>query len=300
MLRRVEHSNWAPVLSDKRLDRSLMEDGIVKVKLNEFNPEIATSFLQENVAEYPESFASSFYGSFLDSDIELKRKISGGLSQLIDPIVDPLFLNQRTLSYFFIVKGKGKDSEVNLHQDWSIVDERKYRGFTLWIPLIDSTAENGTLYAIKGSHNLPLNIRGGSIPSKYPASVSKELFSILSPYVVNIGEALIFDSRLLHYSPPNNSHSIRTSIITNIIPREAQTISFVQEEMDGNQEIFSYSVPFDFYIDYDDFLNEKNFPHRQGINKTKVDYANSELVSEKELMSLLNKHARPRKKWLFF
>ena len=300
MVRKPELKNWNPVFNDDHLNGILKDDGIVKVKLNGFSPETVDNFLQENVAEYPEKFESVFYGNFLSSDFNLKRKICTGLSQLIDPLLDPILLNQETLSYFFIVKGKGNESEVNIHQDWSIVDERKYRSFTLWIPLVDCTTKNGTLYAIKGSHKLPLNIRGGSIHNKYPALMSNDLNHLFDPIVVQKGEALIFDSRLLHYSPSNNSYSSRTSVISNIIPKGVQTILYIQEELDDKQEVFSYDVPHDFYLKYDDFLHEKNFPHKLGTNRTKVNYANIEPVNTDELKVLLGRYARSRKKWSFF
>jgi len=300
MARKAKLNNWNLVFNDDRLNQVLKDDGIVKVKLDGFSTEIVDSFLRENVAEYPEEFESAFYGSFLSSDFNLKRKICSGLAQLINPLLDPILFNQETLPYFFIVKGKGNDSEVNIHQDWSIVDERRYHSFTLWIPLVDSTSENGTLHAIKGSHKLPLNIRGGSICNKYPSHMNNELSNLFDPIHVKKGEALIFDSRLLHYSPSNNSNTPRTSIISNIIPKGAQTILYIQEELDDQQEVFSYEVPHDFYLSYDNFLIEKNFPHKLGKNRTKVDYGNTEPVNTDDLKVLLSKYARTRKKWSLF
>lgn len=300
MSKNIELNNWNPVFNDDGLNKTLKEHGIVKIKLNGFNSDNIQSFIKQNVKGYPEQFESNFYGSFLSPDLELKQEVHQGLSKLIDPILEPILFNQQTLSYFFIVKGKGGDSIVNLHQDWSIVDERKYRGLTLWIPLINSTSQNGTLHVIKGSHLFPLNIRGGSIPSKYDTNLPKEVLRLLEPINVNMGEALIFDSRLLHYSPPNHSNTSRTSIISNIIPNQAETMCFTQEEVRSEKVVYSYQVPRHFYMQYDDFLTEKNFPHKNGSNKTKIDHANTELVSSEELKLFIKKYIRPRKKWFFF
>lgn len=73
----------------------------------------------------------------------------------------------RLLSSTYLVKGVGPKSMLDVHQDWSVVDETQHRSYTIWLPLSNSNSTNGTVRALKGSHNFPLNRRGGGIGSKY-------------------------------------------------------------------------------------------------------------------------------------
>ncbi len=295
----METENWIDVFHSDALNQSLREDGIVKISLPNFDSESYRSFLETTVDGYPQDFESAFYGSVSISDIDIKRNVHAGIRDMLSPSIESMLVNHRMLSYFFLVKGIGDNSVLNLHQDWSIIDERKFRAYNLWIPLVDSTTQNGTLYAVKGSHRFPLNIRGAGIPPKFSGNID-EAKKHLKPIDVKVGEALIFDSRILHYSPPNLSDSSRTSIINNIIPIPAETMCFHGAETNRGMEVNRYDVPDDLFIHYDDFNNQKDDPNPIGKNKTTIDYGNLDSISNSEFKSLLKKHIPSKKRWLFF
>ena len=299
---KTEMNNWLPVFDDDSLNQTLKDDGIVKIKLDGFDTDAAKNFLKNTVDGYPEQFNAPFYGSYNEHRLEIKKKVHSGLSNFLDPFINSLLADHRTLCYFFIVKGNGGNSRVNLHQDWSIVDELKHRAYTLWIPLVDSTIDNGTLHVLKGSHLFPLNIRGGAILPKFEFAneADAKALNFLSPITVKAGEALIFDSRILHYSPSNQSALPRTSIISNITPTQAESFCFTQEETDGKQDVYRYTVPHDFYMLYDDLIRDKDVPNALGTNRIKIDYANIEQLNFDEFKRLTKEYLRPKKKWFFF
>jgi hypothetical protein len=198
-------------------------------------------------------------------------------------------VNHKLLTYFFLVKGIGGNSILRLHQDWSIIDERKYRAYSLWIPLCDSTTKNGTLYAMKGSHKFPLNIRGTGIPSKY-GPLFNEAEKYLKPIKVKAGEALLFDSRLLHYSPPNKSNKSRTAIVNNIIPTISKSRSFHGKQIGDTLEVSQYDVPKDLFIHYDEFNSQKDLPNPKGVFVEKIDYANDSEPTIGEFREMLKKY----------
>jgi ectoine hydroxylase-related dioxygenase (phytanoyl-CoA dioxygenase family) len=103
---------------------------------------------------------------------------------------------------------------VPLHQDWSLVDEDKYRSATVWLPLCDSVVANGAIHAIDGSHEMKAYPRGGTIHGKYE-HLHEELKGMMKPYECEAGTIMLFDSRVLHYSPPNLSKKYRISVINN-------------------------------------------------------------------------------------
>lgn len=112
----------------------------------------------------------------------------------------------------FIVKNKGEDSGMCVHQDMSLVDESIYTGINIWVPLVDLTIENGALFVLRGSHRMVPTYRGSSISECF-APVMDEIIDFLEPVLVKAGEAVIFDQSIIHFSPPNYSDQIR--IVTN-------------------------------------------------------------------------------------
>ena len=290
--------NWIDVFTDSELNETLREDGIIKLNLSKFDTKAVDDFLCKTVEGYPHEFESTFYGSVSIPKLTIKEQVHMGLEKLTSPSMQSMFVNHRMLSYFFLVKGIGDNSILRMHQDWSIIDERKYRAYNLWIPLVESTVENGTLFAIKGSHRFPLNIRGAGIPAKYADHFS-EAKKHLKPIHVKPGEALVFDSRLLHYSPPNFSESSRTAVINNIIPTEAETMCFHGQPTVNGLEVNRYDVPEDLFIHYDDFNNQKDGPNPKGINKTTIDYANTESIGPAEFKKLLRSHGIRKKRFFF-
>lgn len=290
------------VFKESLLNEQLQRDGIVKFSLKEgFSATACDQFLRGKLEKYPDELEHAFYGSVSIGELETKKEIHRDISQnLLGPYFEELLQDHRVLTYCFLVKGLGDKSILKLHQDWSIVDERKYRNYNLWVPLVDSTKENGPLYALKGSHHFPLNIRGGGIPHKYSQCFesAKEHMEAIE---VMTGEALLFDVRLLHYSPPNHSQYPRTAIINNVIPSEAHVIQYHGQKEGGELIVNEYDVPEDFFIHYDNFPIEKDQPSTKATFKATIDYADAGLVTPEDFDKLLKKYIlKKKKKWYSF
>ncbi|MCJ8288264.1 MAG: phytanoyl-CoA dioxygenase family protein [Crocinitomicaceae bacterium] len=294
----METENWIDVFHSADLNKTLREDGIVKISLADFKASNYRSFLETTVDGFPKEFEAAFYGSVSIAELDVKRKVHAGIREMLSPTIESLLINHKLLTYFFLVKGIGKNSILKLHQDWSIIDERKHRAYNLWIPLCDSTKKNGTLYAAKGTHRIPLNIRGAGIPPKY-ANHFKTAEKYLEAIEVKAGEALIFDSRLLHYSPSNTSDTSRSTIINNIIPNSAETMCFHGSEVDGQFTVNRYDVPNDLFIHYDHFNEQKDDPNPSGKFIEAINYGKTETVELSEFVSLLKATSSKKKRWFF-
>ncbi len=72
---------------------------------------------------------------------------------------------------------------------------------------------------------------------------------------VKAGEALLFNQRLVHFSPPNTSEEIRYSIISSLIPSEADALLYYKEQDDS---ISVFKMKDDFFNNYNNFLEEKD------------------------------------------
>lgn len=288
--------DWLPVFKDQKLDKALRKNGIVKFKMGSVQMvEDCKTKLSELNTGYDHNIGEHFYGSVSITEKKTKEAIHQAFSSILTPYLESLLIHHRLLTYFYLVKVVGKKSVLNIHQDWSIIDERKYRAYNLWIPLVESTVENGTIYAIKGSQNFPLNIRGANIPPKFlnHFDVAKKY---LKPILVKKGEALLFDSRLIHFSPPNQSSEARTAVINNIIPLAAETYSFCGEKSGDSLKINQYKVPEDLFIHYNDFVNQKDSPNPKGELIGEIEFGNINAISEEEFKRLIDQFA-VKKKW---
>lgn len=134
----------------------------------------------------------------------------------------------------FIVKNVGEDSGMCVHQDMSLVDESRYTGINIWVPLIDLTIENGALFVLKGSHRMKPTYRGSSIAECF-APVMEEVLDFLEPVVVKAGEAVIFDQSIIHFSPPNYSDQIRIVTNTYFTHQDAQFRTYYWTPAYGQQ-----------------------------------------------------------------
>jgi hypothetical protein len=145
------------------------------------------------------------------------------LSALIDPVIAELLEGQVTgyaiVLSTVVVKYPGPDSAMFLHEDRSLVDESIDRSLTLWVPLCDTGAEldNGPLALVPWSHLLGVVGSGSSTPEPFRA-YEPWLRERLVTMEVALGEALIYDSRLLHASGPNRSAQPRIALVVSLVP----------------------------------------------------------------------------------
>ena len=110
---------------------------------------------------------------------------------------------------------------IKLHNHPNIVDEKKYRSVTVWIPLSDTSTKMGALHVIKGSHKIFTGLRTSKDYSRFDKVPDKIKLKYCIPLSLKSGQGVIFDDRLFHSSPPNKTTQIRTAIRLQLVPSEA-------------------------------------------------------------------------------
>ena len=286
------------LFKDKELNYILEKDGIVKFTLPD--KEIVSKCQQiiDNVAPpVSENFKHGFYAGVLINDVDFKKNMSAMFGKVLIPPFSKITENYRFMSFSYLAKGIGERTALDIHQDWSVTDERNYNSYNLWIPLSNSTKENGTLYALKGSHKFPLNIRGGGIPPKYMNHREKAIHA-MEIYDVKLGEALIFDSRLVHYSPPNQTEKIRYAIVAPLISNKTQPIVYNGEIVADKLKVRAYRAPDDFYMNFTNFMEQKDKAPDFVEFIGEIDNPNTDEISEEEFLTLLKQV--PKKKRFFW
>ena len=107
---------------------------------------------------------------------------------------------------------------VPWHQDKSYwPDANANPVITVWIPLVDSTLENGCLHLIPGTHKKRAVAHGSEDYSGTgyleiaPETIAKRKKEII-PLPMKAGSAVLFNDRLIHSSTPNRARTVRWSV----------------------------------------------------------------------------------------
>lgn len=178
------------------------------------------------------------------------RSVMQATSDLLAPVwdehLDRLFLHHRVVVATFIVKHPGPSSRMVMHHEPTFADPA-VRTFNAWIPLVDvgPSRANGALRLVLGTEHLPHGLVGFNTPPVFRQY--EEVFEQASIAVeVPAGSALVYDTRMLHWSEANASDEPRPAIAAAFAPREAPLLHVVATGRRGRS---LYEVDDDFFVD---------------------------------------------------
>ncbi len=207
---------------------------------------------------------SDFFTTHWSSEHAYRSKVNKFVQQLLRPALERHFNNFKCIFGYFLYKKPGVNSKVHMHQDWTMIDEEKSTGFIIWIPLVDTSFENGCFQALPGSHKIFNEIRGSHISPQYENINEQEFVSVQ----LKAGDAIVFSQNLLHSSPPNHSAEDRLAAGLIIVPDEAEVIHYYYNEKDRSVHR---------YVAGDQFLVNTFYDYKHRLGN---DY----------ILSLLRKH----------
>ena len=232
------------VFRDRSRDASLFEDSFV-----------VTPFLHaDEVARLAEEYTavvgtdgSGIQIDFIRDDRALVRRLHDIVVPVLSERVAELFEDLVPVAASFVAKFPGDDSALFLHRDIPVNDERSGRCFTLWSPLVDVSPEaaNGCLEVVPRSERLSAAAMGPATPLLF-AAYQPEFERRRRPVTMKAGEALVFDTRTLHGSPPNTSDRMRLAVGCALARRD---LTLVRIHATGRRHRQVVSVDADFFID---------------------------------------------------
>lgn len=214
----IDFSKKVSIFRETAFTEQFQRDGYVIVPF--LTPEQIAQLEALYERLYPEGNKGFFTTTFAQN-AEHRAEVNHSIHTICQARMDALFADYKTFFSSFIVKAPGKDSELILHQDMTLVDERVFTGMNIWCPLIDLEGNNGVLQLLPKSHRLFFTYRGSSLPDIYD-DVKQEIRQYLEPLPLKAGEAVIFDQSIIHYSPPNLSERQRVVINTFVAHKNAQ------------------------------------------------------------------------------
>lgn len=226
-------------IKDKAIQDKISDDGYAIIS------NIDTEILEQLRNKYKElhklktSSGAMFY-SIYSQDLEYRKLVYDNVAEILKPILREHFIEEKYKNIInsFIIKTSGKKSEFALHQDSSIVNESKFSQLSLWIPLQDTTIDNGTLCIVPKTHKLFLPYRGNSIEPPFQ-EYEEEIRKYLIPIELKAGDILAFDYRLVHYSPANSTKNDRIVALCGLFEHNASIEVAYKDSKSSTIEIFS-------------------------------------------------------------
>jgi ectoine hydroxylase-related dioxygenase (phytanoyl-CoA dioxygenase family) len=229
--------------------KSLLQNGYVV-----FN-KIALPFLNDLhtlSSNYIVDKEQTFQYSLMEHSYEENLHLHQQLNEQLRPLLNSIFEQYSTYSGSLLIKPGVSGTEMNLHQDWTLTDEKKFTPCTVWIPLQNTSEQNGSLFFLPGSHRIFTNFRSHHYET---ARISKELFS-KSVKSINVekGDIVVFNPACFHGSFPNENSDSRVAISITVLDKNAPFLH-VKKETEGSARIFHLSA--DCFLKDLAQLNEK-------------------------------------------
>jgi len=171
----------------------------------------------------------------------------------------------------FIVKSPGPESGMCVHQDMSLVDESRFTGINIWVPLVDLSVKNGALFVLPGSHRFFPTYRGSTIPEFF-GGVMDEMIDYLHPVLLKAGEAVFFDQSIIHYSPPNYSDRLRIVTNTYFTHKDAEFRTYYYDKDNHQGCVEAFAQDENFMTDFDQFGSNIHDRPKVGRSLGLVEY----------------------------
>lgn len=233
-----------PVFRDDQMQEAFERDGYVVV---EFYNEEELDRIRIAYKELHPNPAPGFYASTFSPDENYRTAVDHVVREVGQRSMDAVLKDYAVHFGSFIVKASDEKSVMGIHQDMTLVDETRFSGINIWVPLVDLTTENGAIQVLPGSHRIMPTYRGATIKGIY-VDVKETIYPLLKPLFLKAGQAIIFDQSIIHYSPANQSGDLRVVTNTFFTHRDVEfRIVWHDKENHGNQvEMFKMEPDFIF------------------------------------------------------
>ena len=154
-----------------------------------------------------------------------------------------LFLGNFNLKY-----PNNPSGTVQMHQDPSFIDEKLFSPLVIWVPLVDSTSQNGALQVIPGSHKILSPPRCGGLSFPYEHLESELLKHFGKELPMKAGQAYVASPALFHYSPPNMGTDPRIAAAGLAGPAESALRYHHYAQKEGNTLAEIFAVEHEYYV----------------------------------------------------
>jgi hypothetical protein len=220
------------IFHDEKLQRQFLRSGYNRVpmlsggEISHILSRLATLRPDDGFAPSGRNgFTFRYHCSYLDTNVHYKRETHNLIKSVFAPHAARYLNGYEILNCNFYVKPPGT-GEFAVHQNWPAIADLNDTTVTIWCPLVDVVASNGTLQFVEGSHKILPHVEGPNCAGYFRDFREALIRKYLTPIPMSAGEALIFDDGLIHWSANNDSDAARVAIQILCVPADAQPVYF--------------------------------------------------------------------------
>lgn len=203
--------------------------------------------LQELYKNFDQNIDSPFYCSNWNAVPEVRIKENLCICNILSTELKKLMPDYEMLYSSFITKKFHLSEKIHPHVDWQFVEEPNQIAFNVWMPFVKTNRINGGLWVVPGSHKWTNEKRGPNIEIQ----ISTEMLKDKKDIPLRAGEAIIYDTRLIHGSFANRWPFKRIALANIMVPCNKIIIHHYKNPT--NKQINSFKVDSDFYIAHCNF-----------------------------------------------
>lgn len=222
---------------------------------------------------HPELAESGFFAGVYSSDLDYKKKVSEEIKVVYKRAYENTFINYTAFGGAYLHKISSPNSDLFVHQDWTVVEEEKQVALNIWVPLCDITPDNGPLMVLPGSQYNAFNVLRAPTMRFFFDSDSSAVINQLESLIVKAGDAVVLNQSLVHYSPPNVSGKIRKAITAGIKTKDAQMIFHYKDKDSKDDSIEKFEMDDDFFIHFENFFEDIYKRPTEGNSIGKINYS---------------------------
>ena len=165
-----------------------------------------------------------FHVSYYSPDSSYQREVMALVQGIFDTRLGRIVSGYRVSSGGAFVKAPG-GGEMAVHRDYVVTPDPDEVTFTVWCALADVDEANGALHMLAGSHRVRDQINGPGVEpffSGYPDRIKERSVSVPA----KAGEAVVFRTGTIHWSPPNRSQRPRPALHFVGVPEGARNVIY--------------------------------------------------------------------------
>ncbi len=262
------------IFKNHNYQKSFLKNGFVIIPNLLDADDIKT--LLSTFEKYTDEYATSFHTSHFSKNVAYKIEAHQTISQIVFNNAEDFLENYKPLFGNFMIKTPDPNTSLDIHTDWTYVNEELYTSLAIWAPLVDTFPENGCLGIVEGSHKITNKIRGPLIreSSRDKNDLWANKYGRLLP--MKAGDAIFYHHGLLHFSPPNRTNWIRPAINLTLVPKEAECIHYCIPEGAKQIEMYSVENP-DFYLYYNHFQRPESNSLIKSLPVETVEYIDPQM-----------------------
>lgn len=188
------------------------------------------------------SFAPGLHTTMFDPRPDYRAAVRHAIAGIVQPAIDRVMDRHEILVANFMVKAPGAHA-VPPHHDWTFVDEPAFRSVGVWCPLVDTDVTNGGLGVVPDSHLAAPTVR----PVNDRWYGPEEATAGVAVVPLSAGQALVYDSRAIHFSGPNTARGTRPVAACIVAPVGA---TLVHDWIDDRDRPRRLRIETGFFLNY--------------------------------------------------